>query len=380
MKTLWHISRVLLGLVFIFSGFVKGIDPWGSAYKFADYFAAWGMEALTPLALPLGILLSSAEFIIGTVLVANVFISFFSVASLLFVIFFAGLTFFIALYNPVTDCGCFGDALKLTNWQTFLKNLLLLALAVTVFRYRKNFAAKNLSPLPYILSGLIVVTFANLVGWSYNHLPIIDFLPFKVGTNIPEAMSVPENASKDVYKNTFFYKNRKTGETRKFTEENYPWQDSLSWEFVSMDTKLMRKGYEPPIRNFTMESNEGEDQKEFFLYDPGYTFIFVVYDQEKADVSNLTPVRQLAAYAGINEINFIGLTSATPQSTEHFKAKNNLGFDFLSCDQTTLKTMIRSNPGLILLRNGVILDKWHYNDFPSIREFENERAYLEQKR
>lgn len=379
MKTSWHIARVILGLVFMFSGFVKGIDLWGSAYKFTDYFYAWGIEALIPLAFPLGVLLSASEFVIGLALAANVLVSFFSIVSLLFMIFFTGLTLVIALYNPVTDCGCFGDALKLTNWQTFFKNLALLTLALFVFKNRKKFKPTQLL-LKAVLCVVTVVVFAYLVVYSFNHLPVLDFRPFRIGTHIPGAMKIPEDAPKDVYKNTFCYKNRKTGKEKKFTEKNYPWQDSLNWEFVSMDTKLVRKGYEPPIHNFIIETTAGEDVKDFFLQDPGYTFIFVVYNQEKADLTHLPAIRILANYALDNQMNFIGLTASIPGKTELFKSKNGLRFDFFNCDEITLKTMIRSNPGLILIKDGVILDKWHYNDFPTIGEFENERAWLERRK
>lgn len=358
------------------SGFVKGIDPWGSAYKFTDYFTAWGMDFLSPVAFSLGILLSASEFIIGLALTMNMLISFFAVVSLLFVIFFTGLTLVIAMYNPVTDCGCFGDAIKLTNWQTFIKNIFLLFFAAVVFKYRKRFASSKLSLVKSVFFGMTIFVFAYLVGYSYNHLPIMDFLPYKVGTDISRAMTVPADAPKEVYENTFYYKNKKTGEEKKFTESDYPWQDSLNWEFVSIDSKLIQKGYEPPVKNFTIETAEGEDIKDYFLQDPGYTFIFVVYNQEKADSSAFPAIREVFQYAQEHRMSFIGLTSSTPTETGHFKTVNRLPFDFFNCDQITLKTMIRSNPGLILLKKGVIMDKWHFNDFPSVKELENEIDYF----
>ncbi len=368
MKTFWHIARIVLGLTFMFSGFVKGIDPLGSAYKFTDYFHAWGMEALIPFALPLGVLLSSAEFLIGIVLTTNVMTSLFATVSLLFMLFFTGLTLIIAISNPVTDCGCFGDALKLTNWQTFFKNIILLALAVYIFLYRKKFKPAGFSLVRIVFSGITFFAFAYLAGYSYNHLPIIDFLPYKAGTNINKAMRIPDGAPRDIYENTFIYRNRKTGEEKKFTEENYPWQDTLNWQFVSMDSKLVKKGYEPPIHNFIMETVQGEDVKDFFLHNPGYTFILVIYDQQTVQVPELENIRSLAEYAASNQMNLIGLTSASPEQTEQFKSGNKLDFDFFYGDETTLKTMIRSNPGLILIKNGIILDKWHYHDFLTVRE------------
>jgi len=376
LKTLWHISRILLGLVFMFSGFVKGIDPWGSAYKFTDYFNAWDLDVLTSLAFPLGILLSAFEFMIGLALTLNVFTTLFSIAALVFMAFFTGLTLIIVIYNPVTDCGCFGDALKLTNWQTFIKNIFLLAFALLVFKYRKRVQSSTQSIVRIVFLAITMFAFAYLAGYSFHHLPIIDFLPYKVGTNIPQAMTVPENAPKDVYENIFYYKNRKTGEEKKFTEQNYPWQDSLNWEFVSMDSKRIQKGYEPSIQNFTIETAKGDDVKDFFLQDPGYTFIFVVYDQGKADLSGMQTVQALSEYAQSNRMNFIGLTSAETSQTEQFKNVNKLGFDFFNADQTTLKTMVRSNPGLLLIKGGVILDKWHFNDFPSLEELQHELEFF----
>lgn len=380
MKAFWHIARILTGLVFIFSGFVKGIDPWGSAYKFTDYFNAWGMEALNPLALPLGILQSAAEFAIGLALVTNVFVSFFAAMALLLMLFFTGLTLVIAINNPVADCGCFGDAIKLTNWQTFFKNVILLILAIIVFRFRKRYKPIRQSTIAIILNILTVFVFAYLIDYSFKHLPIIDFRPYKAGINITEAMQFPDDAPGDVYQSTFIYRDKKTGEEKRFTEDNYPWRDSLNWEFVSMNQKLIKKGYAPPIRDFIIETNDGDDITDMVLDYPGYTFVLIVYDTEKANTKNISAVNKLAAYALDNEINFIGLTSGAEQQTGHFKAENHIMFDFFYCDEITLKTIIRSNPGLMLIKNGTIIDKWHYNDFPGIDEFKKQREYLNNRR
>ncbi|SFF28942.1 BT_3928 family protein [Sunxiuqinia elliptica] len=379
MKTLWHVARILLGLVFIYSGFVKGIDPWGMTYKFTDYFTAWGMESLSSLAFPLGILLSAVEFIIGIALVCNVFISFFSFLSLLMMGFFTILTLVIAIQNPVTDCGCFGDALILTNWETFFKNIFLLAFAIITFFYRKRYRPKKLPLIASIMAGTTVFVFAYLVDYSYNHLPILDFRPYKIGVNIPEGMTVPEDAPQDVYENTFHYKNKNTGEVKEFNQENYPWQDTINWEFVSMeDPVLVKKGYEAPIHNFFIETPEGEDIKDFFLYDENYTFFYIAYNLQKSNLSTLPVLDELARYAEQNGMNFIGLSASLPEDIEAFKQDNSLSFEIFNADEITLKTMIRSNPGLMLLKNGTIIDKWHFNDFPSVEEFEQQLNYLKQ--
>ncbi len=379
MKIFWHIARILLGLVFIFSGFVKGIDPWGMAYKFTDYFNAWGMESMTSLAFPLGVLLSAVEFIIGVALVLNVFISFFSLLSLVTMGFFTVLTLIVAIQNPVTDCGCFGDALILTNWETFSKNIFFLALAVVVFVYRKKFKPAHFPLIATIMAGATVLVFAYLVDYSYNHLPIIDFRPYKTGVNIPEGMKVPDDAPKDVYENTFHYKNKNTGEIKQFNQENYPWQDTLNWEFESMeDPVLVQKGYEAPIHNFFIETPDGEDIKDFFLYDENYTFFYIAHNLEKSDLSNMPAINELAQFAEENGMNFIGLTSSMFDEIDEFRGENDIRFELFNADEITLKTMIRSNPGLILIKNGTIMEKWHYNDIPTIEEFEMQLAYFKQ--
>ena len=378
MKILWHVARVLLGLVFIFSGFVKGIDPWGMAYKFTDYFTAWGMEALSPFAFMLGVLLSLSEFIIGIALIVNVFISFFSLVALLFMAFFTVVTLIVAIQNPVTDCGCFGDALILTNWQTFSKNIVFLAMAMVVFFFRKRYKPLNFQPVATVMAVVTIAVFGYLISYSYNHLPIIDFRPYKIGANIAEGMQVPPDAPTDVYKNTFFYKNKKTGKTQKFSEDDYPWQDTLTWEFVSMDDPvLVQKGYEPPIHNFFIETPEGEDIKDFFLYDENYTFFWISHNIEKADLSKMEKLNELASSAMNKGMNFIGLTSSLPENIEKFRAEHGVPFEIFNADEITLKTMIRANPGLMLLKNGTVMDKWHYNDFPDMEEIERELSYFE---
>lgn len=368
-----HIARILVGLTFVFSGFVKGIDPLGSTYKFTDYFNAFQMPWLTGLAFALGILLAASEFFIGTALIFNFFMRFTSRITLAFMVFFTILTFYLALTNPVTDCGCFGDALKITNWQTFYKNVVLLALAVYIYLQRKNYINKNGVVLPVALTAMTMVFYLYLVDYSYKHLPIIDFSPYKVGVNIPEAMSIPEGAPRDEYENHFEYKNKNTGEIKEFTEANYPWQDTLNWEFVRMDEPvLIKKGYHPPIHDFRIETPEGEDIKDFFLYDEKYTFIMIAYNLQKSDREGMVKLAGLAAEVKAKGYHFIGLTASSPDSFESFKNETGAQFDFFNTDEITLKTMIRANPGLIVLKNGTILRKYHFNDVKNLEDLEKQ--------
>jgi len=368
-----HIARILLGLTFVFSGFAKGIDPWGSAYKFTDYFNAFQMPWLTGLAFALGILLAASEFFLGIAMLFNFFIRRTSWFMLAFMIFFTGLTFVLALTNPVTDCGCFGDALVITNWQTFYKNIVLLTLAFYVFLQRKNFKGKNGPILSVAMTGMTMVVYFYLVTYSYNHLPIVDFSPYKVGVNIPDAMKIPEGAPKDIYENYLVYKNLKTGKEKEFTEANYPWQDTLNWKFVKMgEQKLIQKGYKPPIHDFRIETKEGEDIKDFFLYDEKGTFIVIAYNLQKTSKAGMAKMAALAVEAKHKGYNFIGLTASSPDSFEAFKNETGAQFDFFNTDEVTLKTIVRSNPGLILINKGTIQAKYHFNDTPKSEDLEDQ--------
>src|SRR5690554_3975821 len=284
MKVVKHFSRIVVGIVFVFSGFVKGIDPWGSAYKFTDYFNAMHMEWLIWAALPMGILLAFAEFAIGVALLSNIFMRFTSWLALLFMIFFTGLTLWIAIANPVTDCGCFGDAIVISNWETFYKNIVLILLTIIIFIYRNNMKGLLGKKAGYMLSIILAAVYAGFVVYSYNHLPVFDFRPYKVGVNIHEAMSVTADAPQDEYENIFYYVNNNTGEVERFTEENYPWQDTLNYSFHDLESILVQKGYEPPIHDFTIETPEGDDIIDFILYADNYVFMLIAYDLSKSSL------------------------------------------------------------------------------------------------
>jgi hypothetical protein len=331
MNFIKHLSRIVFGITFIFSGFVKGIDPFGSSYKFTDYFNAMGLEWLIWAAFPLGIVLAFAEFMIGVAFLFNWWMKLFSWLGLFFMAFFLPLTLWIALKNPVTDCGCFGDALVITNWETFYKNLILIVFAILAVKYRKE-KKTNTNKLPAILSlGTAFIYFA-IVFYSYNHLPIFDFRPYKVGVNIPDAMSTPEDAPKEIYENIFYYKNTKTGEVEKFSEENYPWQDTLNWKYDNMESKLIQEGYEPPIHNFTIETPEGENIIDFFIYDETYVFMLVAYDLQKTELKSQEKINELANWAMEKDLSFFCLTSSLQEESLAFADENGAPYEFFNCD------------------------------------------------
>lgn len=366
MKYIRIIARIILGSVFIFSGFVKGIDPMGSAIKFTEYFEAFHMSWLGEASLVFSILLSTAELLIGICLLIGLRMKVTTWAAFLFMGFFTLLTLFSAIVNPVSDCGCFGDALVLTNWQTFFKNIFLFALAFLIFKQRNKY-------IPYgkpITEWGIILLFAfmglGIFLYCYNHLPIIDFRPYNTGTHIPSKMVVPEGSPKDEYKTRLYY--QKDGITKEFTLQNYPWRDT-SWKWVNTISDLIKKGYSPPIHGFSITSEGNEDITNQVLTDTGYSFIFISYDISLINPEIWKKINDYYKFANTNNHRFYFLTSSATDISRNTKTLYNLQFDFLYSDQTVLKTIIRSNPGLMLLKDGVILGLWHYNDFPATGYF-----------
>ncbi len=369
MNIIKNITRILFGITFIFSGFVKGIDPWGSAYKFTDYFNAMGLDFLDWSAFPLGVLLAFAEFMIGVAFLFNWKMKLFSWLGLVFMGFFLPLTLWIAIKNPVTDCGCFGDALVISNWETFYKNLVLMVFAILAVRYRNDSPKGKYKKVSGVLSAISAVAYLTIVYISFNHLPVFDFRPYKTGVNIPEAMSFPIDAPQEIYANTFYYKNKNTGEIEEFTEDNYPWQDTANWEYSDMKSVLVQEGYEPPIHDFRIETPDGEDIIDFFIYDENYVFILVAYDLHKSNLKAQDKINSLANWALDENLSFICLTSTIFDDVQVFAEESGAPYEFFNCDEITLKTMIRSNPGLLLLKDGTIVEKWHFNDIPTVNEF-----------
>ena len=371
MRLVKNLCRIIVGIVFIYSGFVKGIDPLGSDYKFTDYFNAFGMGWMNATTLFFSFALSLAEFLIGTALLFNLWVSRMAWGSLLFMAFFTPLTLVLALTNPVSDCGCFGDAMILTNWQTFWKNIILFLLAIMIFVYRKEYKSS--------LSLMGQFSFLTLAGagmlclsiYCYRHLPVLDFRPYAVGKNITEGMRLPEGAKPDQYEVTLKYKNKQTGEIRSFTEENYPWQDTLNWEYESSSERLVKKGYITPIHDLVIEHPTLGNITEEILEDDNHTILAVAYNLNQSDTQYQPAINRLAEYACEKGIRFYGLTSSTERDIEAYKKRNHVPYEFCTADEIQLKTMIRSNPGVIILREGTILDKWAGKDVPDVKELQD---------
>lgn len=359
MKFFLYISRLVAGIVFIFSGVVKAIDPLGSTYKFQDYFLAFNMEFLVPLGLPLAILLCTAEFLAGISVLFNIRQEKGIWGLMLLMIIFTPLTFVLALTNPVTDCGCFGDAVHLTNWQTFIKNLILLIPVLYLFVNRKRVTPKHGIIRELTIISAVTILFLAFILYNLRYLPLMDFLPYKTGTYIPDKMKIPEGMPSDKYETTFIYE--KEGNQKEFTLDNYP-ADDTTWSFVDQRSVLVSKGYTPPIHDLVLTTADNEDITESVLTSKGYTFLMICKKLEEADAGKLDEGLELGVKLSETGINFYILTASGADKINEYDKS----LTFCSVDEITLKTMIRSNPGYILLKEGTIMGKWSWASVPSI--------------
>lgn len=357
-----RVATLIIAALFIFSGFVKGIDPLGTTYKLVDYFEAFRMPFFNPIATPLSILLSSAEMLIGLMLLFKVRVKLAAWAALLFMAFFTVLTFILAIFNPVSDCGCFGDAIKLTNWDTFFKNLIFLPITYFIFRYRSNIKEQFQKAWSNWLTTAVLALTAIMVSViSLAYLPPIDFRPFHIGVNLKEAMEIPAGAPSDVYKTTLIYE--KDGVKKSFDESNYPWKDS-TWKFVDSKSELVKKGYTPPITNFSLLDKDGNDMSTLITDGTGYTFLLVAPKLENANLSRLKYLRYIDGYCLANGHRFIVATSSGWDAIQNFQEEMELPVTVTQGDEVLLKTIVRANPGLLLIYNGTIIGKWGWRTMP----------------
>ena len=360
-KILTECSRLLIGVVFIFSGFVKAVDPTGGAIKIGDYLTSFGLDMLQPFTVLASFALSAAEFAMGVCMLLGVYRRYNSFLVLLFMAFMTPLTLYLAIFNPVSDCGCFGDAVVITNWETFFKNLVLSAAAIMVFmNCGKMFQCFTYKVYWFValFSYFFCLGFAY---WNYNHLPVMDFRPYKIGANIPSLMAIPDGAPEDEYKYTFVYE--KDGVQKEFSLENYPQNDS-TWTFVESKTELIKKGYEPPVASFNIYNAEGDDVTDEILHNPQPVLLLIAPKLEKADDEQIDEINGVYDYALEYEMPFYCVTGSSPEMIDEWSDNTGAEYPFRMADEVLLKTIVRSNPGLVLLKDGIVMGKWHYNDIP----------------
>jgi uncharacterized membrane protein YphA (DoxX/SURF4 family) len=365
MKVLRFISRIIVGLVFMFSGAVKAVDPLGSAYKFNDYFQAFNLEFLQPVSLLLAIILFTAEFISGFAVLSGYRQKLGMWGVMILMIIFTPLTLVLALTNPVSDCGCFGDAIHLTNWETFGKNVIIIIFAIILFSGRKKIRQITAPGKEWAVISSVAFFFIIFSLLNLRYLQLFDFLPYKTGTNIPDGMIVPEGKPVDEYKTTFIYE--KDGVQKEFTLENYP-ADDTTWKFVDQKSILVKRGYQPPIHDFSIVTADGYDITDKILNDSNYTLLMISTRLDKADREDLEAGYELGARCLTEGIGFYVVTAS---GTDEIRGYSN-GLTFCSADEITLKTIVRSNPGYMLLRDGNIAGKWSWATLPEKEKFSSE--------
>ena len=363
MKYIVTLCRILVGVLFIISGFIKANDTLGFSYKLDEYFLVFNMSFMSAFSVAMAQFICVAEIVLGVATLVGWRMNLVTWLLMLMIVFFTFLTFYSAYFNVVKDCGCFGDALKLTPWQSFGKDVVLLLLILIIFVWRNK--VKPLFELKKTRWVVIFALFASSIFtyYTYAHLPVIDFRPYAIGNNIKIGMLPPPNAIPDSVVIVFKYK-AKDGTIKEFGMNNLP-EDLENYEFVDRTDKVIREGDKAKIHDFTIVDADGNDHTQEFLNNPEYSFMLVAYDLNKSNTKIQGKVNQLADACNKNKIQFFGLTSTVAAETDLFRHENQNMFDYYFCDGTALKTIIRSNPGLVLLQNGVVVAMWHYNDFPS---------------
>ncbi len=373
-RMLLHFSRVFVGLLFIFSGLIKANDPLGFGYKLQEYFEVFHLNFLNDWATGIAILLCVLEIVLGALLLFGFWRNQVLKGLLALIVFFTFLTFVSAAFKVVTSCGCFGDAIPLTPWQSFGKDLILLMLIVYLFIHREKISpittkSKTQGAL------FLVVTFSSLgFGiFTYNYLPIVDFLPYKVGASIPESMKIPEGAPLDEFLIMYQLKHKKTGETKSMSDKEYMkleiWKDE-NWEVVGEPEKeLLKKGYEAKIKDLIISDDSGTDYTKELVENPFYNLIIVAYNLNDVNEEAVARTNALALNA-VEQFNIrtVLLTSNSAQDAAAFSKKMKLFMEVFYADAVPLKSMVRANPGILLMKNGVVINKWHYHSLPSFDE------------
>ena len=340
--------RYSLGTILIISGFVKLNDPLGFAYKLEEYYSADVLDIpfLMKYVTANGFMVSLVEVILGLAIIYGLKISQTLIVSIAMFLFFGFLTFYSAYFNKVTDCGCFGDAVHFTPWQSFSKDMLLLAMTIFLwFKKRKILPKKNASII--ISTGIILSSSVAL--YAINNIPLIDFRPYKIGANITELMNIPDNATKDIYEDLWVYK--VDGNNVDFKTDDAPW-DIKGAEFVSRSTKLISKGYEPPIHDFSL-IKEDTDYTNKILSEKEVVCIISL----KVSEINDGEIESLKNLISSNK-RVILISPISDNTIDDFFNKIGKTIEHYTIDDTTCKTIIRSNPGIIVLKEGVITEKY----------------------
>ncbi|MBN8702974.1 MAG: DoxX family protein [Bacteroidetes bacterium] len=363
MRIITQFSRIFVGVLFIFSGLIKANDPLGFSYKLDEYFEVFGTEFLMPLSLFLAIFMCVLEVVLGFFLLLGARIKLTLWLLLALTVFFGFLTFYSAYYDVVKSCGCFGDAIKLTPWQSFWKDMILLAFVLILLIGQKHINSLLGETAENIAMAIIIAGTVAFPVYTYNYLPIKDFRAYAIGKNIPEqTLGKP-----DVLKFFYTLKNKKTAETKEF--DTWPENWDVEWDYVSSRNEVVEKGVEPQIKDFGISSVEdGADYTQDIITNPNYNFLLIAYDLAKTEKDVQGRINDFYELCSNDSVSFVCLTASGKDLVTPFKAEYKINYPFYNTDGTVLKTMIRANPGLMLLKGGVVIDMWHYNSFPAYND------------
>ncbi|WP_262245613.1 BT_3928 family protein [Parapedobacter soli] len=380
-------ARIVTGLLFIFSGLIKANDPTGFGYKLEEYFHVFGTHFLNDYAVIIAIIVCALEILLGALLLLGYWGRTVAWGLLLLILFFTFLTFYSAFFEVVTSCGCFGDAIPLTPWQSFGKDLVLLVLILIIFVNRAAIRSITKSRGTQVFITVVLTILAAGIGiYTVNYLPFIDFLPYKNGNNLPELMTLPEGEVGDQYDILYTLRNKTTGAEKQVSDKVYLadelWKDE-AWEIVGdPETKLVKKGYQVPIPDLLISDANGEDVTQQLVENPYYNIVVVAWNLDKANLPALDRINKLVTEVTDSyNIRAILLTASGTQTAEQVSRELSLLTEIFYADAVPLKSMVRANPGVLLMRNGTVINKWHYNTLPDFNTLDKqyfEKAYQDE--
>jgi Predicted membrane protein len=370
--------RIFTGLLFIFSGFIKANDPTGFGYKLQEYFEVFHLTAFNEYATAIAVVICGFEILLGALLLLGVYANAVAWGLLLLILFFTFLTFYSAFFEVVTSCGCFGDAIPLTPWQSFSKDLVLLALILIIFFNRKQLRSIIKGSGNQFVATVITAIISLGIGiYTVNYLPFIDFLPYKVGNNLPSLMVLPEGKQGDLFEQIYTMKNKKTGETKKVNDKVYMadklWEDE-SWEIIGEpESRLVKKGYDIPIPDLLITDADGADHTQEIIANPYYNLVIVAKDLSSTNIDAIQKINQAAMQLtkDYNGLRIVLLTASASKDAQYLSDKMQLIAEIFYADLIPLKSMVRANPGVLLLKGGNVVGKWHYNNFPDAKTIED---------
>lgn len=372
------IARILTGVVFVFSGLIKANDPVGFGYKLQEYFHVLGLQFLNEYAVSIAVVICSLEVLLGGLLLLGFWRKWVARGLLILILFFTFLTFYSAFFEVVTSCGCFGDAIPLTPWQSFIKDLILLGLILIIFKnWQQIRPVTTDSYTKSIVTVALIVVSIGVGVYTVNFLPFIDFLPYKKGSHIPSLMVMPEGAEEDVYELTYMMKNKESGEEKTISDKEYmegEWWKDEAWEIVGDPTsRLLKKGYQIPITDLLITDANGEDVTAQLIENPYFNLIIVAWDLQHTDRKALAKINETIKEAALAyHMRVVLLTAAPSRVAEELSDELDLLTEIFYADAVPLKSMVRANPGVLLMQNGVLLDKWHHNTFPKFEQLDKD--------